>query len=920
MEKKAKNSNLDETVLQTKLEVPNLATKVLRRSRLTSLIGKPGDRKLSVIIAPAGYGKTTLLGEWLAISSSHNQRTAWVTLDLFDNAPFRFWFYLVAAIRNIFPTFKFRIDSLLYHGDNYNITGLDPLINEINSLPFYLNIILDDFHVIKDSAIMEGLSYLIEYQPKNLHIIIASRVRPDFPMARLRTQGRLVEINSEELAFSFDEACSYLNDSVKRKLSANEIVKIFENTEGWIAGLKMTAITFQTRSEEDNNFFTDIQNSQTFREYFMEEVLNNFTPELQDFVIKTSLLTEFSSELCDFLFETENSQTLIDQIYVNNLFIESIDNQNTWFRYHPLFVLSLNHQLQKRDPASIINIHKKALTWFIEKGYPEKAVIHALQSGHEEKAAEIIDSLALQAAIDFDLIKLVHWINAIPENLTAFRPRLGIYNALACFLLGQYDITQTRLQQVEQVLLYSTLIQDEPIEYEVLKWEIAVIRTGIEIMAGDVDKGYREISSLLNDKSKEDNYIYAMFTHFRARSLEKLGRLAEALEVYETACKYGLVRNYHIGHFHSRIGITQVLLRQGKIIKAKQECERIVEFLVERKLESATYNMALSLQLEIELQLNNMDEADRLADIVLANFENTISSESVLYNHVERCVYLANYLIQKRDLKNARLYFDRALSCHREYSLQTAALPGVIIDTFIRLLRAEACENETLDWYQTAIEFLDEASLSTPAGKLAMAAAWLNQKAYIKAEKMLTELIVELRKSEHKGYLLQALVLNTLVLFHTDITKNAFLLLDETLQIASETGAMRVFLEQGELLQKPIEAFRKTTRGNAFEIQNPGFLERLNQTLDQECKHKAEHLPQGEPMMTPLHLLKEPLSDREYEIVNMLIAGKTGKEISDLLMISINTTKTHIQSIYRKFGIHSQKMLINKVKELGLVK
>jgi LuxR family maltose regulon positive regulatory protein len=684
-------------------------------------------------------------------------------------------------------------------------------------------------------------------------------------------------------------------------------------------GIKMTAITYQTRSEEANNFFTDIQKRQTFREYFMEEVLSNFTPELQDFVIKTSLLTEFSSDLCDYLFASDNSQNFIDQIYENNLFIESIDNENTWFRYHPLFVLSLNHQLQKRDPASIINIHKKALTWFIEKGYPEKAIIHALQSGHEEKAAEIIDSLALQAAIDFDLIKLVHWINAIPENLTNFRPRLGIYNALACFLLGQYDITNTRLQQVEKVLLNSTLRQDDPIEYNDLEWEIAVIRTGIEIMAGDTEKGYREISSLLNDKSKEKNYIYAMFTHFRARCLEKLGRLAEAINVYETACQYGLVRNYHIGHFHSHVGITQVLLRQGKIIKAKQECERIIEFLVEKKLESATYNMALSLQLEIELQLNNMDKAEKLADIVLANFENTISSESVLYNHVERCVYLANYLIKKKDLINARLYFDRALSCHREYSLQTVALPGVIIDTFIRLLRAEACENETFDWHQKAVEFLDEASLSTPAGKIAMATIWFNQKAFMKVEKTLAELINELRQSEDKAYLLQALIIYALVLFQTEDKKNAYIFLEETLEIATESGAMRVYIEQGEPLQLIIEAFRKTTGGASFEVHNPGFLEKLVKILDRECKHKVKNLAQGEPMMTALHLLKEPLSDRELEIANMLIAGKTGKEISDLLMISINTTKTHIQSIYRKFGIHSQKMLINKTKDLGSV-
>ena len=919
MENKKANTP-DEQVLQTKLEVPNLASKVLRRSRLTSLVGKHGDRMLTVITAPAGYGKTTLLGEWLAVSSSHNQRTAWVTLDLFDNAPFRFWFYLVAAIRNVFPTIKFRVDSLLVQGELYKVTGLIPLINEINILPFNLNIILDDFHLIEDPDIMAGLVYLIEHQPKNLHIIIASRVKPDIPMARLRTQGRLVEINAEDLAFSFDETCSYLNDSIKRQLTANEIVKIFENTEGWIAGLKMTAITYQTRVDKEANFFTDIQNNATFREYFLEEVLSNFTTELQEFILKTSLLTEFSSKLCDYLFESSNSQQLIDQIFANNLFIETLDNQDTWYRYHPLFVMALNQQIQKRESSMIIDIHEKALSWFLENGFPEKAVIHALQSGHEEKAAEIIDSLALQAAIDFDLIKLVHWINAIPENLIAHRPRLGVYNALACFLLGQYDITNIRLKKVENLLQNSTNMNMDPIEYDLIFWEIQVVRTGIEIMAGNVEKGYGDISTLLADKTKESSYLYAMFTHFKARSLEKIGRLAEALEVYRTACNYGKTRNYHIGHFHSLFGFVQVLLLQGKVIKAKQECEKVVDFVLEKKLESATYNMVLSLQLEIALQLNNLSEADKLAETVLADFENTISSESVLYNHVERCVYLANYLVQKKDLKNARLYFERALNCHHDYSMPGAELPGVIIDTFIRMVRAEAVQNETLYWQQTAIEFLDEASLGTPAGKIAQASIFLHKKAINKARNILASLIEDLRKSELKGHLLNALILYAIALFQSEEKELAYLMLEEALSTGSDTGAMRVFIEQGEPLQNIIAEFSKTKRGINFEKYNPGFMARLLEALEHEYKNSNNQYSHNEPMMTALHLLKEPLSDREYEILNMLIVGKSGKEISDLLMISINTTKTHIQSIYRKFDIHSQKKLINRAKELGLVK
>ena len=180
--------------------------------------------------------------------------------------------------------------------------------------------------------------------------------------------------------------------------------------------------------------------------------------------------------------------------------------------------------------------------------------------------------------------------------------------------------------------------------------------------------------------------------------------------------------------------------------------------------------------------------------------------------------------------------------------------------------------------------------------------------------------MIELRESENRAYLLQALILNALVLFQSEDKAAAFSILEETLEIGAETGAMRVFLEQGEPLLKMIEEYKNTAKGIAFTMKQPGFIEKLLQMLDLECKKQFNHLQREESMMTALHLLKEPLSDREIEIVDMLIAGKTAKEISDLLMISINTTKTHIQSVYRKFGIHSQRMLITKAKELGLLK
>ena len=905
-------------LLHTKLEIPNPSARVLRRTRLTSLFERPGERKVTVLTAPAGYGKTTLLGEWLSISSAPNHRTVWVTLDIFDNAPFRFWSYLIAALKKSVPSLKFGEGSLLGQGfDSSDTTNLNPLFNEIDDLPFFLNVILDDYHVINDPQINRSISYLIEHQPKNLHLVISSRTRPEISMARLRTLGRLTEIKNEDLAFSFEETRKYLNDTIKRKLTPNEIIEIFENTEGWIAGLQMTAITHENGRDLQVNRFSGIHENAAFPEYFSEEVLLHNSPDIQEFLLKTSLLSEFSASLCDYLLEKKDSQKAIDNIISHNLFIESIDIHGTWFRYHPLFARSLTQQLQKKDPDAVVLLHTRALNWFLDKGLPEKAVIHALQSGQEEKAAEIIDTIAMQAIINFDLIKLIHWINALPDNLLSLRPRLGIYYAVACFMLGLSDMSQVSLAKVETILGNSSPQVTDDEEYKTIKWIIAAVRAGINIISGDRSKGVTDGFTLLQDESKVNNYVYGLLSHFIGVGLENQGLLSKALEVYGTARNYGLTHNFFYGYFHSSVAMAHVILKQGRLNKAKEEYNNALSFAIELNLENATVSLAQTGLLEIALQQNNLSVVDSLAKEILANFDKTIFSESVQVNHIERCVFLANYFVNRNDLKNAHDFFDRAINSHHDYSVAGSALPYDIVDTYLRIIRAEARKNEVKNWHTLASEFLDPVSLNTPEGRIMQASILMNQGSYSAAKDLLSNLVEELRQSEYGGHLVQALVLFALALYATSDKETAFIVLEEVLQTGSSTGFVRVFLEEGEPIKSMICEFIKSDRFRAFELKNPGFLTNLTRMLDLECSQKGERSISSEPVMTFLHLLQEPLSERENEILNMLLVERTAKEIAELLMISVNTTKTHIKSIYRKFGVHSQKMLIEKAMDLG---
>ena len=665
------------TLLHTKLEIPSLTARVLRRERLTSLFERPGEKKVTILSAGPGYGKTTLLGEWISRSSNPTFRTAWVTLDLFDNAPFRFWSYLIAAVKRSSPAIKFSEESLLVRGyDPLDFTRLIPLINEIGNLSTYLNLILDDYHVITDDKINKGVAYLIEHQPKNMHLIISSRTRPEIPLARLRTLGRAEEITSKDLSFSFIETRKYLTEMIKNKLSPDEIMEIYKNTEGWIAGLQMTAVTHQARHELQFERLRGIDDLASFPEYFSEEILENQGLAIQNFLLKTSILSEFSPDLCNTLLETENSQTIIDMLITQNLFIKPIDNQHTWYRYHPIFAWSLAKQLQKSNPTVISHLHGEALNWFLKNGFPEKAVIHALQSGHEDMAAEIIDNIAMLAIIDFDVIKLTHWINAIPDSLLSVRPRLGIFNSVACFLLGQYDIAQVNLKKTENVLENSILNNSNPEETQILYWEINAVRAAIEGIAGNHEKGFTDGNRLLQDTKMEENFVYAMLTHAMAIALEHKGQLSEAIRVYDLGRQYGLAYKYFYGYFHSSVALAHVNLKQGRLSDAKREFMQSLDFAIELNLENAAVSLAQTGLLEIALEQNNIPEADHLITEILINFDKTIFSESAWINHIDRCVAISDYFIYKNDLKKAKDYFDRALRCHHDYFSTISAVPS----------------------------------------------------------------------------------------------------------------------------------------------------------------------------------------------------------------------------------------------------
>ena len=345
-------------VLETKVDIPSLQNSVLRRSRLVKLLGQSGDSKVTFLIAPAGYGKTTLLVEWLSSASYTHEHTAWVTLDPFDNSPSRFWAYIIAALRKVFPQITDNLNPPYpLPTSPQNFEELIPLINEISQLQSRFNLVLDDYQAIDREEIHQSLGYLIDHQPKNMHLILSSRKTPPIPLARLRVQQRLTELTVKDLAFNFKEINSFLQQVLGLKIERNQLVTLQQATEGWVAGLQLIALSLQGRPD----FLSQISNlakgnCQIFS-YLAEEVLNRQDPAIREFLLKTCLLSEFSAPLCDELLGRTDSQNLIHQIEMANLFIVALDERQQWYRYQSLFANALAHHIQVNQPELIPSLH-----------------------------------------------------------------------------------------------------------------------------------------------------------------------------------------------------------------------------------------------------------------------------------------------------------------------------------------------------------------------------------------------------------------------------------------------------------------------------------------------------------------------------------------------------------------------------------
>lgn len=497
---------LTRPLLETKVHIPRPRSGLVTRPRLGQRLNRAAESRLTLISAPAGFGKSTLVAEWLAEGSRAEQRAAWLSLDELDNDPVTFWTYVIAALRTVIPEIGEASLALLETTRPRFEAILAPLLNELAAVHQDVVLVLDDYHVIDASDLQDGMAYFIDHMPPGMHLVITTRADPALPLARLRARGELHEIRAAELRFTPDEAAAYFNDVLALGLRANEVAALEGRTEGWIAALQLAGLSMQGRGDVADFIAGFAGDDRYVVDYLVEEVLHRQSDDVRTFLLQTSILARMSGALCDAVTGQAGGRTTLEGLDRRNLFVVPLDDRRHWYRYHHLFADVLRAQLVDERSGDIADLHRRASEWYEENGEPTEAIHHALAGEDFERAADLIESAIPATRRDRHDAVVRQWLERLPDELVRARPVLSDAYAAALLVRGEPDGVEARLQDAERSLTAGKpIIMDEE-AFRDLPGSIAIHRAGLAQLLGDHGGAVRHARRAL-ELLRDDNHL-----------------------------------------------------------------------------------------------------------------------------------------------------------------------------------------------------------------------------------------------------------------------------------------------------------------------------------------------------------------------------------------------------------------------------
>jgi LuxR family maltose regulon positive regulatory protein len=901
-------------LLETKLYVPKLRRAPVPRGRLSDRLREGTRGKLTLISAPAGFGKTTLLAEWVGLSPVTASSTAWLSLDAADDQPASFWAYLITALQGVVPGVGATALALLQEGHPPPIDAiLGTLLNDLASAPDEIVLVLDDYHVVDGPAIQDGMTYLLEHLPARLHLVIATRADPALPMARLRAQGELVEIRAVDLRFTPDEATEYLNDGMGLDLAAQEIAALEGRTEGWIAALQLAALSIQGREDMAGFIAGFAGDDRYIVDYLVEEVLHRQPDHIRSFLLETSILGRLTGSLCDAVTAQDGGKATLESLDRGNLFLVPLDDRRQWYRYHHLFADVLRARLLDERPDRVASLHRRATEWFERNGDRSEAIRHALAGGDFDRAADLIELAIPTTRRQRQEGTLRQWLEALPDETIGVRPVL--INAFAGSRLVRSEVegVESRLRDAERWLDATgddggpparppgMVVADEE-QFRALRAAIAVHRSGLSRLLGDVSGSVAYARRALDLVGADDQAGRGAAMALLGLAYWTTGDLDAAHQWYSDGMAVLEKAGYLSDLVGSAIIRADIRTAQGRLREALRIYERGLQVATERP--GATLRGAADMHVGMSELLRERNDLDAAREHLVASQK--LGEPLGLPQHPCRSLVARAGLAQAEgDLDAAVHLLEEA---ERLYVGDYSPDVRPVAATKARMWIAQGRLAEAADWARDrGIAADDDLSHIREFEHITLARLILAQATRGRAAssigeaiELLERLMAAAEEGGRNGSLIDILVVRALASRAVGDDAAALASLSRAIDLAEPEGYVRLFLDEGS----PMTALLRLA---AKQPGVSGYVRRLLAAGGTEGRNSV-----AQPLV-------EPLSERELEVLRLLDSDLSGPGIARELTVALATVRTHTQSVYAKLGVNSRRAAVQRGSELGLL-
>ena len=876
-------------LLKTKLHIPKTRPDLIPRPRLIEQLNAGMDSKLILISAPAGFGKTTLLCDWVKETGLPK---SWISLDEEDNDFTRFLTYLIAALQGIYSDIDKTPLELLRTPQKPSTQGaFTVLLNQLEEIPFDFLLVLDDYHLIEDQTIHQAMDFLISYLPSKMHLVIVSRSDPPLHLARLRGQGQLLEVRMDDLRFHQDESVQFFQRALNIRFSESDMAQLLARTEGWITGLQMAVLSLQGQ-DDISAFIKSFSGSHRYiLDYLIEEVLQRQSNEVRTFLYQTSILSRLNDALCNAVTGQGDSQSVLAELDRSNLFVIPLDEERAWYRYHRLFSDLLQVRLKETLPDQITELHRRAGHWFAKNGFNSFAIDHFLSAGDNQQAVNLIKEIAERILLQTQVSTLLRWRDKLPKEQVAAHPDLSFIFLWAQAIRGyRFNEVRSELEKLGET-------------QQIRAGRKQSLQAFIEVSLANLEKAGEFGQQALEELDPEDIYFRSIALWAYATSRAVRQNLEESYRILEELLQVSQVQENTLFSVLTASQMGRIQMRLGNLDLA----ERIYQETLESCQDTRGNLLPIAGEVleglgELYLELNRLDQA---TDCLLEGIELTKQWRDVAA--MEPYISLSRVKQAQGDWNAAQDALDKAMDLAIKYDIID------IDDRMVEMWQARLwLARGDLDLVQKWVEkrgFEEQAELQ-PWGEgdpteyqlrlresLVITILHLKQGNYAQVLERIDWQLDVFQQQGRAVTQVELLLLQAEALLALGEDGKALEVLEKALEIGKYAGYLRTFLDQGEPVRELLEKTQPTE-----------YVRFLLAAFEKPVPQRKE---------SPQPLI-DPLSERELEVLGLLRTNLTTPEIAEALFIGVNTVRSHIKSIYGKLGVHKRSEAVGSAKELGL--